>query len=418
MSAVGSAEDEALPLAPMSPPSLPPPISSVDNRRKKSQIAVIVLGAITLAAIGTVVAIGIAHVLMPTPSERLGRSHNEALDGPFRLHAKVVDGDTGSLAYVNLPQQHKQSPKEKQKEEQFTQRKNADTEWQPHPLDTRPLVFLLHGIKTDSCLYPPLIQKYWHDTRGLVFVCADLLGHGLSPWPNCALTAKRHVAALDALLQKCNPAGKRPVHIVGMSLGALLGLELTAHLVQCGRAPATVSLLATPYFESREKALSAARAHSGWFRHRKCSQFACRYLLCRQSWFWRHALKAYFRKQYPGAPYDVLNGALTHSASGIASCVDDVVLAHRPMAAASVVKRAKVPSLLIDGSDDRLCDEEVRAALRRDLPHAITLLLPPGAGHDFVISQPKDAWRAIENFVNIARLDYNDNHDYDDNQYE
>lgn len=375
--------------------------NDVLSEKKSSRIAVYVLGAITLAALGTVVAVGASRVLMSTPSERAARQHNELLDGPFKLHAKVIDGDTQAIAYVNLPAAARHS-----KEERGQPRRQRGLDWRPHPLDERPLIVLLHGIKTDSCLYPPLIARHWYDTRGLVFLCPDLLGHGLSPWPSCPLTVERHIAALDALLATVlSGGGKRQVHIIGMSLGALLGLELTAHLIRQGRAPATMSLLATPYFETKEQAVRAAREHSGWFRHRKCSQFACRYLLCRQGWFWRHALKAYFRKQYPGAPYEVLDGALTHSSSGIVSCVDDVVLAHRPMAAAHTVAQARVPTLLIDGSDDRLCSEPVRAALQRDLGATAVAILLPEAAHDFVMSRPKETWRAVENFFAVARLD-------------
>ncbi len=86
----------------------------------------------------------------------------------------------------------------------------------------RPLVLLLHGAGMDRTVWSQ--QTRWlahHDARA---VAVDLPGHGRSDGPPLG-----SIAELAAWVAAVAEALGGPVHVVGHSMGAFIGLEAAAH---------------------------------------------------------------------------------------------------------------------------------------------------------------------------------------------
>lgn len=279
---------------------------------------------------------------------------------------------------------------------------------------SRRYVLLLHGLHNSAELWLPAVERWLElvprdERRSLVFIMPDLLAHGQSPWPSEPLTVQRHVAALDALLQRVVPAGAA-LHVGGVSLGAALSLELGAHVLRRrqysvespgGWRLQSLLLLATPFYASREQALDAGRNHSTFFRWPWLSKFVCGYVLCRQHWMWRHALKPYFHRRYPSLPDVSLDNGLQHSARGVASCAQHCVLEHRLFDAIDTVREHSVPTLLVDGNRDALCRPARPHLARRLAPCAHSLVLE-NAGHSFIVHRVDEVARNLSAFARAA----------------
>src|SRR5207248_1544513 len=82
----------------------------------------------------------------------------------------------------------------------------------------------LHGLATANRLLSGRLAPLSDGAR-LFF--PDLLGHGKSPWPDCAYGLREHLDALHDWRSKIGLATE-PVFLVGVSLGAVLGLHYAA----------------------------------------------------------------------------------------------------------------------------------------------------------------------------------------------
>lgn len=83
-----------------------------------------------------------------------------------------------------------------------------------------PPVLLLHGLGSSSADWPA--QQTVLESRYRV-VAVDLPGHGRSPLPHGPVTIERMTGDVDAVLAGLD-AG--PAHVLGLSLGACVGLRL------------------------------------------------------------------------------------------------------------------------------------------------------------------------------------------------
>src|SRR6266571_3484945 len=87
-----------------------------------------------------------------------------------------------------------------------------------------PSVIGLHGLATANRLLGPRLAPL-ADRARLFF--PDLLGHGRSPWPDCAYGLRDHLDALQHWRAAVGLATE-PVYLVGVSLGAILALHYAA----------------------------------------------------------------------------------------------------------------------------------------------------------------------------------------------
>lgn len=357
------------------------------------RVAAMISIVIALLVAGTLIAIGVYHVAHQTPQERLAATHDEELDGAFPLRAIVFDSRRGVVQDVEpLAARFVQRPTP------VAAQKAGDTQY----------VLLLHGLKSTAELWLPTVERWMQrSTVDTVFIMPDLLGHGKSAWPlSVRHDPAHHVASLRALLERLVPSGAN-LHIAGHSLGAMLSLELASNLLQFSpdSAPAwtlkTLSLMAAPYYRSEAEAREAAHRHSFWFRHQWISHLCCGYLLCRQHWLWKHALRRKFKTLYPRLPHSVFAAALQHSHHGIDSCIRHSVLEHRADKAAEQVRAHGVPTLLIDADGDQLCQTS-RLTLAHDLAPFCTAVLLRNATHSFVAHRIEDVVRHLRSFVEAS----------------
>jgi pimeloyl-ACP methyl ester carboxylesterase len=82
-----------------------------------------------------------------------------------------------------------------------------------------PALVLLHGLGVNGAVWEPFLAHLggWPGR----IVIPDLRGHGRSPHAD-AYTAAAHAADVAALVQ-----GERDVHVIGHSMGAMIGLVMT-----------------------------------------------------------------------------------------------------------------------------------------------------------------------------------------------
>src|SRR5919197_658690 len=87
-----------------------------------------------------------------------------------------------------------------------------------------PAVVGLHGLATANRLLSSRLAPLADGAR-LFF--PDLLGHGQSPWPDCAYGIRDHLDALHQWRASVGLAAE-PVYLVGLSMGAVLALHHAA----------------------------------------------------------------------------------------------------------------------------------------------------------------------------------------------
>ena len=369
------------------------------KRDKALRISLLVTSVVVLLALGVLFLIGVYNVVRTTPQEALGAQHNEDNDGPYQLRALIIDSKRGLVDDM----------KSGERREAPGQRHDGDAGSNSANLfqKQKHYVLLLHGVKSTSELWLAFVEQWLQLAHeDVVFVMPDLLGHGNSPWPPSSekLDVAKHVVSLRNLIDRAVPANST-LHIAGHSLGAQLALELCANLLEHPhQKPIMVRslvLMSAPYFRTSEEAHEAARRHSWWYRHKPLAHICCRFLLCRQNWIWKPALRKYFHTHYPNLPESVYEAAWQHSHSNIESCIVDSVLEHRPMRAASVVRQNGIPVLLLDGSKDKLCTNS-RLSLAQDLEPFCTSIVLPDAGHSFVGTHVYEAVEQVRAFIEAS----------------
>lgn len=119
---------------------------------------------------------------------------------------------------------------------------------------TRPPLLLLHGVTGSAWL--------WHDVAATLqdkrrIIALDLRGHGQSDWSDpTRYTTEHHVHDLEAAIRYL---GGQPVHMAGLSWGALIGMACAA------RNPGLIERLAIvdvePSFDLSETAVPQRPHH-------------------------------------------------------------------------------------------------------------------------------------------------------------
>ncbi len=106
-----------------------------------------------------------------------------------------------------------------------------------------PALYMIHGIGSRKTTWNPLIEVL---KDRFTCVSYDLRGHGDSPVPTTPYTLDLMVADLEALRQKL---GHRKIHIIGHSLGGMIG---PAYARAWPEQTLTVGLLSTAAGRSEE----------------------------------------------------------------------------------------------------------------------------------------------------------------------
>jgi pimeloyl-ACP methyl ester carboxylesterase len=240
----------------------------------------------------------------------------------------------------------------------------------------RPTVLFVHGAGMDHSVWP--LQARHFAYRGSNALAVDLPGHGRSAGELLGSIAAM-ADWLGALIEALRVTG---VHLVGHSMGALIGLELAARqrkriarLALLGAAPKMPVHPALLAAAARPEPLAPALicdwgfGPAGHFGGHKAPG----------SWMLGHALRLLAQSA----------GARLHA--DLAACND---YRDGPQAAAGV----RCPTLVIAGAADRMTPARHAASLAETIKGAQLVVLP-ACGHMMMVEQPDAALDALLAFL-------------------
>jgi pimeloyl-ACP methyl ester carboxylesterase len=240
----------------------------------------------------------------------------------------------------------------------------------------RPTILFVHGAGMDHSVWP--LQARHFAYRGWNALAVDLPGHGRS---GGALLGS--IAAMAEWLAALIEALRVPAaHLVGHSMGALIGLELAARyrtrvarLALLGAAPkmpvhpALLEAAARPEPLAPELICDWGFGPAGHFGGHKAPG----------SWMLGHALRLLARSAGPRLHTD------------LAACSD---YRDGPEAAAQV----RCPTLIVAGAGDRMTPARQAASLAEAIEGARLVILP-ACGHMMMVEQPDAALDALTAFL-------------------
>ena len=241
---------------------------------------------------------------------------------------------------------------------------------------TRSTVLLVHGAGMDHSVWP--LQARHFAYRGWNALAVDLPGHGRSGGEPLGSIA----AMADWVAELIEVLGVPSIHLVGHSMGALIGLELAARhgdrvarLALLGAAPkmpvhpALLEAAARPEPLARELICDWGFGPAGHFGGHKAPG----------SWMLGHALRLLGHAAGPRLHAD------------LAACND---YRDGPQAAAEV----RCPTLVLAGAADRMTPAKQGARLAEAIRQSQLLTLPD-CGHMMMVEQPGATLDALSAFL-------------------
>jgi pimeloyl-ACP methyl ester carboxylesterase len=233
-----------------------------------------------------------------------------------------------------------------------------------------PTLVLLHGFSANGAVWGPLVERLRPRFAGRIVV-PDLRGHGRSPHAT-QYGYGQHAADVAALL-----APDEPVHVVGHSMGAAIGLALaTGWFGVAARGVLGFGMKVTWTPEELDKLATLARAPVRWFDTRAAA--AERFL----------RVSGLDKLLAPDSP--VVDAGLVAEGGRwrLAAHAATAAAAGAPIEGIVAAARSRV--VLACGSEDALVriDE-----LRRLAPDALELA---GLGHNLQVEDPDALVRVIE----------------------
>ena len=240
----------------------------------------------------------------------------------------------------------------------------------------RPTILFVHGAGMDHSVWP--LQARHFAYRGCNALAVDLPGHGRSagePLASIAAMADWLGALIEALRV---PA----VHLVGHSMGALIGLELAARhpkriarLALLGAAPkmpvhpALLEAAARPEPLAPELICDWGFGPVGHFGGHKAPG----------SWMLGHALRLLASR--PGRGCTPISPPATTIGTGLEAAAE-----------------VRCPTLVIAGAADRMTPARHAASLAETIEGAQLVVLP-ACGHMMMVEQPDAALDALLAFL-------------------
>lgn len=242
-----------------------------------------------------------------------------------------------------------------------------------------PLV-MIHGAQGDQSMFNHLAAQMAGDYQVLTF---DQRGSGLSEKPHADYTIAQLADDTAALMDH---VGLGAAHIVGVSMGGMIGLEFA--LRHAARVRALVLGCTTP------GGLKAIRIGGTAFTAAYSSQPMS------SEERGRALAEAAFTRGYLERHPEIIPAMIEARRQ---RPLDPSALAARLKAAMSHdvydrLGRITCPTLVITGKDDALISWENSQLLAERIPHAELVLLEP-AGHCFWLEQPEPSRAAIERFL-------------------
>ena len=242
--------------------------------------------------------------------------------------------------------------------------------------DSKPVIMFIHGASMDHTIWA--LQGRYFAHHGYSILAVDLPGHGASDGP--ALESIEEMANWTASI--INATVKRPVILVGHSMGAIVALEtaaqnpgkITAMALAGIAVPMTVSPeLLTQTVHKPPEAIDSilAWAYSG---RSQLGGTAVPGL-----WMLGGGRKL-IERNAPGQLHIDFKACDNYS--------------HGLESAANV----KCPTLIIAGDDDKMTPPKASETLRRALPHSRIEFIK-GGGHMMMVECPDQTLETLKHFI-------------------
>lgn len=171
----------------------------------------------------------------------------------------------------------------------------------------------------------------------------DVLGFGRSPKPELAYTVEDHLTAIRNTLRELN-VGR--VHLVGYSMGSLLAATYACHYPE---SVASLTLLATPWFQSEQEARETIKNHSLFNRwlalDTPLAHFVCS-LMCHL----RPLLMPLMPLLVRNVPAVVAKEGLRHTWTSYSRTLQNVIFRAETQ---QWVQSVRQPVLMLHGKNDR-----------------------------------------------------------------
>ena len=260
---------------------------------------------------------------------------------------------------------------------------------------TGPAIVGLHGLATANRLLSLRLTAL-ADSARLYF--PDLLGHGQSPWPECAYALRDH---LDALHRWRHSAGlaAEPVYLLGVSLGAVLALHYAARESKWygSQTVRGVVAISTPAFPDPATARTVVARGSPiaylTVRQPVLAARLCRYLCGIGGRGW-----TYGPRLAPWLPFDIVQDTFAHCWDSLSRTLEQIVL--DPHISDALLTLPEIPVLFIHGDRDRLAPLRfLREALAQHPRPNVRLLVLPGADHDAIVTRQAQVLEAIRALI-------------------
>lgn len=253
-----------------------------------------------------------------------------------------------------------------------------------------PVILFLHGI-TGS-------RRYWRrKVRPLAnrwrLILPDLLGFGLSPKPHVEYRMDVFRDTVRGLVEELDLA-RKPISIVGHSLGGLVALEYAArHAAHVQR----MVILSLPRFHDKETAHSVFWRGSPHYR-RLLNQHSLAETVAQMK---RTGLEVTLRYMFR-FPWSVLADSHRFTMQSLTSTLDHCLLNYQVDGILPQVPA--VPTILIHGERDSVAPLAHLADLATIYPH-LRITTMPGTGHHVFLTHTKQCLSLMRRFLEEEESD-------------
>lgn len=254
-----------------------------------------------------------------------------------------------------------------------------------------PTALLIHGITGSRRYWWPHVRELAGRYRLLV---PDLPGFGRSPKPFVDYTMDFFVEALDGFLdQQLGKLGEAettgPIHVIGHSLGAMIGLELAARIPE---RVARLALLNVPRFESADQAHRIMHEGSASYRRLLTSDSLSASWTQMRRTGWR--LTARYMRRLPWA---VLSDARNFTFRSLSSTIEHCLMLHRVDPALRRLP-GTISTLIVQGERDQVAPLEAVRDLPSRYPN-VELRVVRHAGHNLFHTHHDECLAHISGFL-------------------
>lgn len=247
-------------------------------------------------------------------------------------------------------------------------------------------VLLLHGLRGSGSYWSGLAQSMAGSPYRLIV--PDLLGFGRSPWPVIRYSVDDHVDAIDQSVR--NTLSKKPVIVVGHSMGAILAVEYAI------RHPSQVRglvLMNAPMFESEAEARKRIREMSpmaaAFSLNQVLARASCDVVCAARPLLW-HLAPALERS----VPPEVARHGLLHRWESFDGSLQRVVLPARLDQTLRSIDR--IPVIFIHGESDPVAEVSRVRRVAATIGAGVNVV---SGGHNILLEHPAETSRAVREAI-------------------